>query len=152
MIDSGKEVWFYVCWLPQGEYANRFIELPLIKTRLLHWINYKYGLNGYQHWAYNAWPTDGDVMNPNRVGVKGELPTGDAWIVYPKKDGFLSSIRLEAMRDGIVDYELLKMLSAKNDRLSRRISSSIVQGFDAYETDIVKFRKCRTELLQALSN
>jgi hypothetical protein len=56
------------------------------------------------------------------------------------------------MRDGIVDYELLKMLSAKNDRLSTGISSSIVQGFDAYETDITRFRKARTKLLQALSN
>lgn len=149
-IDNGKEVWFYVCWLPQGEYANRFIELPLIKTRLLHWINYKYGLKGYQHWAYNAWPAD--VMSPNRTGAKGELPTGDAWIVYPKKDGFLSSIRLEAMRDGIVDYELLKMLSAKNKGLSNEISSSIVKDFDVYETDIVRFRKARAKLLQELSH
>ena len=37
---NGDEVWFYTCVFPQGEYANRFIELPLIKTRLLHWINF----------------------------------------------------------------------------------------------------------------
>ena len=30
---SGKEVWYYVCNSPKGNYANRFIELPLIQTR-----------------------------------------------------------------------------------------------------------------------
>lgn len=38
---KGKEVWYYTCVWPQGEYANRYIQQPLIKTRLLHWINYK---------------------------------------------------------------------------------------------------------------
>ncbi len=40
---AGNEVWFYTCLSPQGEYANRFIELPLIKTRILHWINFRFG-------------------------------------------------------------------------------------------------------------
>lgn len=148
-INSGKEVWLYTCWLPQGEYANRFIELPLIKTRLLHWINYKYNVRGYLNWAYNHWSAD----PLNIAGEKGDdLPAGDKWIVYPKKDGFLSSIRLEAMRDGIVDYELLKMLSLKNPRLSAEIAASIVHGVDNFETDIVQFRRARTRILQALSN
>jgi hypothetical protein len=148
-ISNGKEVWLYTCWLPQGEYANRFIELPLIKTRLLHWINYKYGIQGYLHWAYNNWSD-----NPlDHAGVKGEaLPGGDKWIVYPKKGGFLSSIRLEAMRDGIVDNELLKMLAVKNPKLSADISASIIYNFDSYQTNIAQFRKARTRILQALSN
>jgi hypothetical protein len=28
---AGDEIWFYTCVFPQGEYANRFIEQPLIK-------------------------------------------------------------------------------------------------------------------------
>ena len=50
---AGEEVWFYTCVFPQGEYANRFIEQPLVKTRLLHWINFRYGITGYLHWGYN---------------------------------------------------------------------------------------------------
>ncbi len=30
---SGKEIWFYTCVEPRGNYANRFIELPFIQTR-----------------------------------------------------------------------------------------------------------------------
>ena len=44
---AGDRLWFYTCLNPQGEYANRFVELPLIKTRLLHWINYRYELEGF---------------------------------------------------------------------------------------------------------
>jgi hypothetical protein len=55
---AGEQVWFYTCVFPQGEYANRFIEQPLIKTRILHWINYRYGITGYLHWGYNHWTSD----------------------------------------------------------------------------------------------
>ena len=52
---AGDEVWFYTCCGPTGSFANRFIELPLIKTRLLHWINFRYGAAGYLHWGFNYW-------------------------------------------------------------------------------------------------
>ncbi len=41
------------------------------------------------------------------------LPGGDCWICYPAYKNIYPSIRLEAMRDGIVDYELLKMYSER---------------------------------------
>ncbi|HEX4849741.1 MAG TPA: glycoside hydrolase domain-containing protein, partial [Puia sp.] len=55
---AGDEIWFYTCLAPQGEYANRFIELPLIKTRILHWINFRFGATGYLHWGWNFWSSD----------------------------------------------------------------------------------------------
>ncbi|RBL93816.1 DUF4091 domain-containing protein [Chitinophaga flava] len=146
---QGKELWFYTCWLPQGEYANRFIELPLIKTRLLHWINYKYRLPGYEHWAYNNWSAN-PLQEAGSLLSNGEtLPGGDSWIVYPKQGGFLSSIRLEAMRDGIIDYELLKMLEARKPALSNSLAGQIIKSLKSYETNIQEFRKVRRQLLQA---
>lgn len=41
------------------------------------------------------------------------LPGGDSWIVYPNNGKLYGSIRLEAMRDGIADYTLLKMLERR---------------------------------------
>lgn len=55
---QGKEIWFYTCVGPRGNYANRFLEQPLVQTRILHWINYKYGLAGYLHWGLNFWGSD----------------------------------------------------------------------------------------------
>ena len=108
---AGEEVWFYTCVFPQGEYANRFLEQPLLKTRLLHWINYRFGISGYLHWGYNQWTADSPFTHTTRPhGGPAYLPAGDPWIVYPGTNGPLDSIRFEAMRDGIADCALLQAL------------------------------------------
>lgn len=150
---AGKEVWFYTCLAPQGNFANRFIELPLIQTRLLHWINYRFGATGYLHWGYNYWNDDpfGDVSGIIEVSCN-VLPAGDSHIVYPGNMELYSSIRLEAMRDGICDYELLKMLEDKNPELASQIAGSVVAGFDLYDCNVQSFRDKRIKILTALSN
>jgi len=151
---EGEEVWFYTCMYPQGDYANRFIELPLIKTRLLHWINYRHGATGYLHWGYNAWRDDVDPLEnpaPDHPAGRTILPAGDAWIVYPGKDGPLDSIRFEAMRDGIADYELLCMLGARDPDAARRLVARHILDFDEYDCDIETFRATRRELLTVLA-
>lgn len=148
---AGEEVWFYTCVFPQGEYANRFIELPLVKTRLLHWINYQYGVTGYLHWGYNHWTADSPFTHTTRPhGGPPYLPAGDAWVVYPGKEGPLDSIRFEAMRDGIADYELLSLLAEKDKAAADRLSAKHVLDFDKYETDVKGFRKTRRTLLKKL--
>ncbi len=98
------EVWFYTCCSPTGRYPNRFLDFSLLKTRILHWLNYAYSLKGYLHWGFNWWGRDPfGELNPN-------LPPGDTHIAYPGRNGPLSSLRLEAMRDGLEDYEYLKLL------------------------------------------
>lgn len=150
---KGKEVWYYTCVWPQGEYANRYIQQPLIKTRLLHWINYKYNINGYLHWGLNFWRGDNPLIETAAIQPDGlVLPAGDAWVVYPYKNHLVPSIRLEAMRDGIVDYELLRLLEKKDPEQARRLTNQLVYDFDKYDTDIVHFRAIRKQLLQALEN
>lgn len=150
---TGDELWFYTCMWPQGDWANRFVEQPLLKTRLLHWINYKYGATGYLHWGYNAWSGKDPFENPTREhGGDQYLPAGDAWIVYPGKDGPLDSIRWEAVRDGIADYELLAQLGERNPERAQELAHRLVPGFKQYELDPAAFRATRRELLQALTD
>ncbi len=149
---AGEEVWFYTCVFPQGEYANRFIEQPLFKTRVLHWINFRYGITGYLHWGYNHWTQESPFEKTTRPhGGPPYLPAGDAWIVYPGREGPLDSIRHEAMRDGICDYELLSMLSERDPVAAERLVRKHVLDFDRYNTDIGTFRSTRRELLMLLS-
>lgn len=149
---SGKEAWFYTCLSPKGEYANRFIELPLLKTRYIHWLNFKYEIPGYLHWGLNWWNN-----NPfeEQTGIQYEggniLPGGDCWIIYPGNGSILSSIRLEAMRDGIVDYELLKMLENKHPGKAREIVNRIIFSFTRYDNNIEAFRNHRRTLMEHLS-
>ncbi|MDR2816958.1 MAG: DUF4091 domain-containing protein [Proteiniphilum sp.] len=147
--NAGKELWFYTCMEPVGNYANRFLELPLIQTRILHWINYRYNATGYLHWGLDSWRTFN--WETGYVDWGGNLPAGDAWIIYPAYNKVYSSIRLEAMRDGINDYELLKLLESKNPARAKELAEGVVMNFDSYDSRITAFRERRVKLLQWLS-
>jgi hypothetical protein len=151
---AGEEVWFYTCVHPQGEYVNRFIELRLLKTRLHHWINYRYGITGYLHWGYNNWEYGG-TTDPFTQATPAHttppyLPAGDAWIVYPGPGKPFDSIRHEAMRDGIADYELLCMLDECDSTAAQALAARHVLDFDEYDCDVKRFRDTRLELLNLL--
>jgi hypothetical protein len=153
---SGQELWFYTCVQPQGDYANRFTVLPLMKVRLLPWINFRYGISGYLHWGYNFWNRDKDYDEQIKLiygtGRKDVVP-GDGWVVYPKRDGLgvIDSIRWEAQRDGCEDHELLSQLAERDPAAARALVERQVIGFDKYNTDISAFRTTRRELLKQLS-
>ena len=73
--------------------------------------------------------------------------------MYPKEGKLLSSIRLEAMRDGICDHELLSMLAergAASAAKAQALAAESVEDFNRYDTDIARFRARRLKLLQAL--
>ena len=150
---QGDEIWFYTCLNPKGEYANRFIELPLIKTRILHWINYRYNIPGYLHWGFNFWRGGDPFDETTSIQLESGtiLPGGDAWICYPGDKKILSSIRLEAMRDGIVDYELLSMLGERSPEEAAELARRIVYRFDYYDINIQSFREKRKQILELLS-
>ncbi len=150
-LKHGKEVWIYTCLFPTGAYPNRFVDYPLIKTRILHWINFRWGFTGYLHWGFNQW-RGGDPYKQLEPAHGGSsyLPPGDAWIVYPGKKQVVESIRLEAMRDGIEDFELLTLLAKKNPGKAREIAQKAVRTFTDYVRDIKQFRMLRRSLLEAL--
>jgi hypothetical protein len=116
---AGNEIWFYTCLHPRGRYPNRLLDMPLAATRVLHWINWSHRLDGYLHWGWNSWREDPfETLGPDT------LPPGDCYIVYPGKDGPLDSIRWETMRDGIEDYEKLRLLSEKTRDAIERLGEA----------------------------
>jgi len=111
-----KELWFYTVGIYQGSmFPNKTIDVPLIDTRLMHWLNYKYDATGYLHWGWNQW-------NENPYEDVG-MHVGDAWHVYPSRTGVLNSIRWEEMRNGIQDYEYFWMLENKIKELKDSLGS-----------------------------
>lgn len=40
-VKAGGQAWYYTSLLPRGRYLNRFVDFPLLKTRLLPWLNYR---------------------------------------------------------------------------------------------------------------
>ena len=94
---------YYICCTPA--YPNTFVFSPPVEGRWLGWYTMAHGYDGMLRWAYDAWPAD-----PVRDARHLLWPAGDSYMIYP---GGESSIRFEKMREGIVDYEKLKILKAK---------------------------------------
>ena len=148
---AGRQVWHYTCLAPRGRYPNRFVDYPLLKTRLLHWINYRWDLPGYLHWGWNAWtPRPFQDLEPEWGGGT-TLPPGDAYIVYPGSNGVLDSLRYEQMLEGIQDYELLKALDEKSPQTAQDIAAQVMPSFTDYVREPVRFRSLRRRLLEELS-
>ena len=87
-----------------------------------------YGYDGFLRWAYDAWPAD-----PVRDARHSLWPAGDEFMVYP---GGASSIRFEKMREGIVDYEKIRIL---RDLASRSTNRDIQRQMRALDDHLRTF-------------
>ncbi|TAM79212.1 MAG: DUF4091 domain-containing protein [Acidobacteria bacterium] len=153
-IQSGHPVWYYTCLYPQGRYTNRLMDFPLVKTRLLPWLDFRYNFTGFLHWGGNYWTPDPILDTQPVIDNNTELlPSGDAFIYYPNRQQmtFDSSIRMETFLAGIEDYELLQQLKASNPAEASRLATSAISSFTDYVRDVAAFRKIESELLAAAS-
>jgi hypothetical protein len=103
-IAKGKEVWWYVNHTPPRPYANFFIDFASIEHRILFWQTWALGIKGVHYWAAN-FTEQGE--NPWFDQLDVTPCNGDGFLMYPSPKGPVSSIRLEAIRDGIEDYDYL---------------------------------------------
>lgn len=136
---KGLELWFYTAWVPQGKFLNRLLDYPLIKSRLLPWCGFLYGVTGWLHWGLNFWTSELKDM--------GFAP-GDNWILYPGKFGPRSSLRWEAMRDGFEDFALLSMLPREK---AMPLVQRIIRSATDYTKDPGELESVRRLILEALS-
>jgi hypothetical protein len=109
---KGGEVWLAVCCYPM-DHPNFFLEYPLLDLRATPWICWKHGAAGFEYWSPNAWGANAqkkaDIWpkSPWVANTFGKY-NGDGYLTYPGPNGTcLSSIRFEALRDGLEDYEYL---------------------------------------------
>lgn len=97
---SGLRTTYYVaCGIPK---PNNFTFSPPAESCYEGWLASAMGLDGFLRWAYNSW-----VENPEVDSRFVRWPSGDTSLVYP---GGRSSIRFERLREGIQDYEKIRIL------------------------------------------
>lgn len=143
----GEKFWWYICTIPKNDYVGLFIDRPATDLRVWLWQTYQQKVEGILIWQTNYWSRYSKKFsrqNPfedpmswfvTNEGKKGPWGNGDGRFVYPPKSAFtnsevpnlekpLSSIRLEALRDGIEDYEYLvileKLIQENSSKLSQR--------------------------------
>jgi hypothetical protein len=145
---QGKQVWIY----NPIEFTD--LSLPIGSTRRLFWYLWSKKVNGLFFWNITAWKDWGGIYaRPNR----------DSTLIYPGKNGPVNTIRWEYFRDGLEDYEYLKLLekiikevfndsSATNkDRTIANEASKFIQGIakmDFTDTEtIFEVEKLRSGLV-----
>lgn len=146
---SSQTRWIYHAMAPQGEGMNRFIRIPLIQTRLVHWLNFRYNATGFLHWGLNYWHGARNEDEP-WLDASGSYPDGDMWIIWPGDNKVYPSIRLCAMRDGIRDYELFRLAEQKSPSEAQALCRSVASDAYTYTQDISYFRTQRKALLELL--
>jgi hypothetical protein len=113
---------YYVCCNPPK--PNNFLFSPPIEGRWISWYASAYGYNGFLRWAYDAWTQD-----PVRDGRHGTWAAGDCYLVYP---GANSGIRYEKLREGIVDYEKIRILRELASKSVDKKSKDLMLKLDAH--------------------
>lgn len=83
-------------------FPNTFTFSNPIEATWLGWHSMAEGYSGYLRWAYNSWTT-----SPLQDSRFRTWAAGDTYLVYPEGR---SSIRFEKLREGIQDYEKIKIL------------------------------------------
>ncbi|OGV38848.1 MAG: hypothetical protein A2020_13020 [Lentisphaerae bacterium GWF2_45_14] len=117
------EIWWYNADFPRKPFPNYFIDYPVFDCRIIMTLSYMYKVQGILYWSINReWKTNdvqGNkwpqipwkpyIFNINNGARKYVNGMGN--MVYPGADGQIyPSLRLENLRDGVEDYEYLKLL------------------------------------------
>jgi hypothetical protein len=115
--ERGDTIMWYVCG---SEPANMIDGLPCIpgtQKRILFWSQYLHNLDGFLYWQTcywegqdNIWADDYESQRIRPVGAN-EPATGEGVYFYwhPETKMPVYTIGLDAMRDGIEDFQLLRM-------------------------------------------
>lgn len=110
--DIGERWTYYCCGQIKG-CSNQFFGMPSARNRIIGAQMYKYNIKGFLQWGFNFYYTglSRGVIDPFRTtDAKCCFPSGDAFRVYPGKDGPMESVRLCVFRDALTDIRALKLL------------------------------------------
>ncbi|MGE5449367.1 MAG: glycoside hydrolase domain-containing protein [Bacteroidales bacterium] len=127
---KGQTTTFYVCCTPPK--PNNFVFSPPAEGRYISWYAAACGYDGFLRWAYDAWPAD-----PLRDARHTLWPSGDCFLVYP---GGTSCIRYEKLREGIVDYEKIRMLREQASNSTNEKVKNLLKALDAHLASLANER------------
>ena len=117
--DGVPELWGYYCCAQNKEVSNRFFSMSSARNRIIGAQIYKFGLSGFLHWGYNFYNSQlsRKKINPYKVtDAGGAFPSGDAFSVYPYRNGVIPALRLKIFKEALDDVSLLYMLESKIGR------------------------------------
>ncbi|MHB1153012.1 MAG: DUF4091 domain-containing protein [Eubacteriales bacterium] len=153
---AGDRIWWYVCWEPGDPYCNLFVDMDGIMHRLLFWQQKLYNVDGFLYWGANYWRGTDDPWTDMRTVKDLSMDVfGDGSLLYngnkAGKDGPAGSMRLEAIRDGIEDFDMFTLAEKYLGReyvvnIINEVTSSVIK----YSKSEDKFSAVRIKIGDAL--
>jgi hypothetical protein len=153
-LPAGQEIWSYTA-LCQGRQDTPFWELdfPLLNYRIPMWISWRFGITGLLYWSTTNWAFTRDVWtNPmtyeDQYNMEGSLlyPGADAGV-----QGFITSIRLKQIREGLEDYEYLTILARRRSRaVVEEMVKKIARSWHDWDTDARHLLEVRAEIARSI--
>ena len=106
---------------PTRPFPTIILDSPSVETRVLPWICRRMGATGMVYWCVNYWHLSDPWVDP--MTWPGQ--NGNGSLYYPGPAGPVASIRLEALRDGMEDYDYLRMAeeSGMGEAVSRAVGA-----------------------------
>ncbi len=150
LMAGGNQFWWYVCTGPKQPYCTLFTDHPATALRVWLWQTWQRNIRGVLIWETVYWtsPTafPNSLQNPyadamayrtgygQPEGTQAFWGNGDGRLLYPPLsaasgsdkpvlDPPVSSLRLEALRDGIEDVDYLNLLKSAVDSVKNRTNS-----------------------------
>ncbi|MBQ2882088.1 MAG: DUF4091 domain-containing protein [Clostridia bacterium] len=157
--ERGGDVWMYACGRPEEPYQNLMVDTNGIDHRLLFWQTYVVGATGFLFWSTTYWNETNDeytnIDDPWTNVLIGNGTYGDGILMYPGDkygiDGPCGSVRLEACRDGVEDYELISMLEkALGKEAAMEFVNKVTTAVNKSNLDPMNFNSVRIEMGNAL--
>lgn len=137
--------WWYGCIIPNAPYCTYHIEDYLLAPRVLGWLQSVYDVRGNLYWGVNNYADlqSGYQYADDLYSVAARYTiyyNGEGWLFYPgTRFGTepIATIRLEAIRDGLEEYELLQAIKAKYEQTATQYDLDV--NIDATLENITQF-------------
>ena len=159
--EKGMEVLWYLYVKPWRPFPNFFIEYHALDPRILSWMGFDNGVDGILHYKLNRWADPKLPKKPIPIPIGNKLSgkyfpantfgpyNGDGSLFYPGVKRPFSSIRLENFRDGLEEWELLKIAKARGINLKKLGLETVLTSVRDYRPDSARFQKMREKLLNS---
>jgi hypothetical protein len=151
--EMGIEDWLYGPMLYESKVnswvgSSTFLDLPLVNDRAISWACWKYKTYSWISWGVGAgweaawydpetWKDTYKYGSDSDADYTFEKCNGNGMLIYspgvvPNVRGACPSIRLKTMRDGVQEYEYMRLLSeidGDDERVMEIVNNIIKQPF-----------------------
>ena len=127
--DRGDKIWWYICCSPEIPYANFFGNYQGVVQRDVLWQQYLFNVDGILYWMANEW----NLCSRTRYDCGAGILLFYNGLFRQEEEGPVGSTKLENVRDGIEDFQYMKMLE---DEIGR---DAVLEYVKEVTTEILEF-------------